>query len=277
MAQCVLVAGNREIRAMKLGLFRKCPFFVFAIFPLILGGCATLGQYNPATGRSEFIFIPTDTEVDMGKSIHEEIVKQYGLSGDTAQTERIRRIGNKLAKISDRQDYQYHFYLLNSKDINAFTTPGGNIYFFTGLLNALKSDEEIAAVLAHEIGHCSARHTIKKYQAALGYNLIGSLVFSQVQMGDAAKQTLSLASNTAVQLAMSAYGRQDEYQADRLGIKYMYLAGYDLNGMIKTLQALEKESKGQRPPLILSTHPYAEDRIQAAEEEIKLAPSKYNK
>lgn len=250
---------------------------MLAFFPWFFCGCATLGQYNPATGRSEFILIPTDTEVDMGKSIHEEIVRQYGLSDDKTQAERIQRIGHTLAAISDRQDYKYHFYLIKSKDVNAFTTPGGNIYFFTGLLNGLKSDDEIAAVLAHEIGHCSARHTIKKYQAAMGYNIIGSLIFSQVQMGETAKKTLALASNTAVSLAMTAYGRQDEYQADRLGIKYMYLAGYNLNGMIKTLQALEKESKGQKAPLILSTHPYIEDRIKAAEEEIKAAPGKYKK
>ena len=168
---------------MILDYFRKYIFLVFIALPFILDGCATLGEYNPATGRSELIFIPTDTEVDMGKSIHQQVVSQYGISNDVAQTERVRRIGKSLAKVSDRQDYEYHFYLLNSKEINAFTVPGGNVYFFKGLLDKLDSDDEVAAVLAHEIGHCAARHTIKKYQAALGYNLIGSLIFSQVHMG----------------------------------------------------------------------------------------------
>ncbi len=240
-----------------------------------LCGCATLGEFNSATGRKEFILIPTDAEVSMGKNIHQEIVAQYGLVTQKAQLDRLQSIGRRLARVSDRQDYQYNFFLVNGKDINAFTTPGGNVYFFVGLLNKLTTDDQIAAVLAHEIGHCAARHTIKKYQAQLGYNLIGSIIFSQVQMGEGVKQTAQLASNAAMQLAMSAYSRQDEYEADRLGVKYMYLAGYNLNGMIETLQVLERESKGAKPPLILSTHPYVSDRIKAAQEEIKSASLKY--
>lgn len=238
-------------------------------------GCATLGEFNAATGRKEFILIPTDAEVSMGKNIHQEIVGQYGLSRQQDQINRIRSIGQRLAKVSDRQDYQYNFFLVNGKDINAFTTPGGNVYFFIGLLSKLTTDDQVAAVLAHEIGHCAARHTIKKYQAQLGYNLIGSIIFSQIGMSEGAKAATQLASNTAMQLAMTAYSRQDEYEADRLGVKYMYLAGYNLNGMIETLQVLEKESHGAKPPLILSTHPYVEDRIKAATEEIKNAPLKY--
>ena len=254
----------------------KCIKFFLALLSLSLSvGCASLSEYNPATGRQEFIIIPTDTEVSMGKSIHQQIVSEFGISPKKDEFNKIKLIGQRLARISDRQDYEYNFYLLNSKEINAFTTPGGNVYFFSGLLNKLKTDDEIAAVLAHEIGHCAARHTIKKYQAVLGYNLIGSLIFSQVHVGEGAKATAQLASDTAVQLAMSAYGRQDEYQADQLGVKYMYLAGYNLNGMIETLEILKKESQGRAPPLILSTHPYLDDRIKAVKKEIEEAPTKY--
>ena len=238
-------------------------FLVLCCF-VLSSGCATLGEYNPATGKKEFILIPTDSEVDMGKSIHQQIIQEFGSAEEGPQAAYIKLIGARVARISDRQDYTYHFYLLKAKELNAFTTPGGNVYFFQGLLDKLDSDDEIAAVLAHEIGHCAARHTIKKYQASLGYNLIGSLIFSQVKLGETAKQTASLAANTAVQLAMTAYSRHDEYEADRLGIKYMYLAGYRLDGMINTLEILKKASQGSKPPLILSTHPYVEDRIKVA-------------
>ena len=244
---------------------------------LWLSGCATMGEFNPATGRREFILIPTDTEVDMGKSIHQQIIQEFGGTEDGVQAHHIQLIGERVARISDRQDYAYHFYLLKKKELNAFTTPGGNVYFFRGLLDKIDSDDEIAAVLAHEIGHCAARHTIKKYQASLGYNLIGSLVFSQVKMGEMAKQTASLAANAAVQLAMSAYSRHDEYEADKLGVKYMYLAGYHLDGMIKTLEMLERESKGNKPPLMLSTHPYLEDRIKAVKDEIPKVSLEYQR
>ena len=243
---------------------------------IFLAGCATLGEYNPATERREFIMIPTDSEVSMGKSIHQEILQEFSLSKNMLQTQRVQAIGQRLSRVSDRQDYAYHFYLVEKDDINAFTTPGGNIYFFTGLLDKLKTDDQIAAVLGHEIGHCAAKHTIKKFQAAMGYNLIGSIIFSQIS-SEAARSTASLAANTAMQLATSAYGRQDEYQADLLGLKYMSLAGYSLNGMIETLQVLEKESHGAKPPLILSTHPYAEDRIKVVKEEIPRVEAKHKK
>lgn len=260
-----------------MSVLKNRPFatalFFELIFIVFVAGCSTL--YNPATGRKEFILIPTDYEISMGKNIHSQIVSEYGISSRQADKERLARIGQRLVKVSDRQDYEYHFYLLDKKDINAFTTPGGNIYFFSGLLDKLKTDDEIAAVLAHEIGHCAARHTIKKYQAALGYNLVGSLVFSQINMNDTAKGTAALAANVAMELAMSGYSRQDEYEADRLGVKYMYLAGYDLNGMIETLEVLKRESSGTSAPLILRTHPYLEDRLKAVREEIKQAPVKY--
>jgi len=252
-------------------------FYVLLSSLTVFSGCATLGEYNPATGRREFIFISTDEEVAMGKDIHKEIGKEFGFSNNFFEQARIEGIGKRLARVSDRQDYEYHFHLLSSDEINAFTTPGGNVYFFEGLFDKLTTDDEIAAVLAHEIGHCAARHTVKKYQAALGYNVAGSLIMSQVGASEAAKGLVSMAADTAMQLAMTAYGRQDEYEADRLGIKYMYLAGYHLNGMIETLKVLERESHGARPPLILSTHPYVEDRIKVAEAEITKAPEKYKK
>lgn len=233
-----------------------------------LSGCSGLGTFNPATGRSEFIFIPTDTEVDMGKQMHPQIVKQYPLSTDQVQVSRVQRIGQKLALVSDRQDYAYQFFLLQSKDINAFTIPGGRIYIFSKLEEGLKSDDEIAAVLAHEIGHCAARHTVKKYQAALGYDLVENFIFSQLKVSDFAKQVASMSTSSLMSLVFSSYGRQDEYESDRLGLKYMRLAGYDMQGMVRVLEFLEKGSKDQKIPLILRSHPYLSDRIVAVQKEI---------
>src|SRR3990167_1010266 len=240
-------------------------FLVFGlqslVFSLFLQGCTTM--YNPATGREEFIMISTPSEVAMGKSVHESIIRKYKLSRDPAQIDRVRRIGERAAKVSDRQDYEYHFYLIEEDEMNAFTTPGGNIYVYTGLLEKLKNDDQVASVLAHEIGHCAARHTVKKFQAALGYDLISSLIFGSVPMGEGVQTAAGIAAGTAMNLAMSAYGRKDEYEADRLGIKYMYLAGYSPDGMIKALKLLKQESQDRGAPLILRTHPFFEDRIKA--------------
>ena len=246
-------------------------FLILTVF--FLSGCATV--YNPATGRREFIMIPTDQEVAMGKNIHQQITQEMGLSRDAYKLGKLRGIGERLAKVSDRQDFKYNFFLVDKKDLNAFTVPGGNIYFFNGLFDKLQGDDEVASVLAHEIGHCAARHTIKKFQAALGYDLLSSLIFGSVPMGEGVQTAAGIAAGTAMNLAMSAYGRKDEYEADRLGIKYMYLAGYSPDGMIKVLKLLKQESQDRGAPLILRTHPFLEDRIKAVEEEIKVAPLKY--
>lgn len=227
-------------------------------------GCAT---FNAATGRSEFIFVSTDAEVSMGQSFDGQLSKEYSFSKDQAKVDRLNRIGNKLAQVSDRQDYKYHFKLVDKNELNAFTVPGGYIYFFEGLYDKLSSDDEIAAVIAHEIGHCAARHTIKKFQAGLGVDFVSRVVLGAIT-NETARQLASVGGGLVANIALSAYGRQDEYEADRLGIKYMRLAGYDLDAMIRTFQVLKENSKGPEPPTILRTHPHMDDRIKAVEEEI---------
>ncbi len=230
---------------------------------MFLFGCS----YNAATGRREIIAISTSEEVALGQKAHNGILKEFTLSSDETLNEKVNRIGKRLVRVSDRQDYQYHFYVIDKKEFNAFTTPGGHIYFHAGLLEHLSTDDQIAGVLAHEIGHCAAKHTIKKYQAALGYNFLGNLVLNRI--GGGAQQIANLSSGVIMNLAFSAYGRKDEYEADRLAIKYMYLAGYDIDGMIGVLKVLEQASKGaSKTPLILRSHPYLKDRITAAKQEI---------
>jgi len=233
-----------------------------------LSGCAALGTYNAATGRRELIFISTPEEISMGQTIHQQLMKTEKLSKDQAVIDRVKRIGQKLVLVSDRQDYQYNFYVIEKKDLNAFTTPGGSIYIYTGLLDKLKNDDEVAAVLAHEIGHCAARHTIKKYQAALGYDFVGDIVLNRLNLGSNIKQIASLSSQALSSLVFSAYSRSDEFQADLLGLKYLDLSRYDLNGMIGTFEVLEKEDVKGGAPSFLRSHPYIKDRIKAVKEQI---------
>lgn len=245
---------------------------VFSLFFLLcVQGCSTI---NPATGRQEFIMISTSSEVEMGESVHESIIRQYRLSKNLTQIERVRRVGERVTKVSDRQDYEYHFYVLQDDEMNAFTTPGGNVYIYTGLLEKLESDDQIASVLAHEVGHCAARHTVKKFQAALGYDLVSTIVLGSIGEGTA-RQITELSSNAVMSIIFSAYGRQDEYQADQLGIKYMYRACFNPRAAVETFNILEAGSKGPDVPLILRSHPFIHDRIHMVEEEIKSLEQKY--
>lgn len=234
------------------------------ILILSLGGCSTFQTYNEATGRNEFILISTSEEIALGLSVHKSLEEELKVDSTSQTALRVKQIGYKVASASERQDLTYRFYVIDKDEINAFTTPGGNIYFYTGLLNQLKTDDQIASVLAHEIGHTAAKHTIKKYQAALGYNVISSLVLSQIS--GTAQSALKLSSNTVMGLVSSAYSRQDEYEADRLGIRYMNRAGYDMNATIEVFQVLQRESNGGGTPVILRSHPHVSDRIVQAKE-----------
>ncbi|HLD87981.1 MAG TPA: M48 family metalloprotease, partial [Candidatus Omnitrophota bacterium] len=208
---------------------------------LLLTGCAT---YNTATERNEVILISTSSEVAMARSIHSQISSQNKIISNTDETRRLERIGVRVARVSDRQDYQYHFYLIDSDEINAFTVPGGNIYFYTGLLRRLPSDDQVASVLAHEVGHCAAKHTVKKFQAGMGYDLARNVLVNILALKAPGVQSVAgLSADAVMNLATSAYSRRDEYEADRLGIKYLYLAGFDLNGMIQAFDVLQEATK----------------------------------
>lgn len=257
-------------------LFLKNSFLWLLVLCLLsLTGCAGLRTYNPATGREEIVLLSTEAEVSIGRDLHQKIAKEFSFSTDQEKNDRYQRIANSLAIVSDRQDYTYQFYLIDKDELNAFTTPGGYIYFFTGLFDKLPSDDAIAAVIAHEIGHCAARHVAKKFQAALSVNVLQSLIFHHIPMAEATRQIAGMSTNAALNLVFSAFSRRDEYEADALSIKYLYLADYDLNGIIEAFELLQSESKGPRPPAWLSTHPYIEDRIKVVRQEILIAEEKY--
>ncbi|HNV23381.1 MAG TPA: M48 family metallopeptidase [Candidatus Omnitrophota bacterium] len=256
-------------------IFLEKTFFILFSLSIFLTGCGTI-VYNPATQRKEFIMVSTQEEISMGNNLHTGLLKEFKLSQNKEQIERLSRVGEKVALVSDRQDYKYKYFVLEKDELNAFTTPGGNIYVYTGLMNKLKSDDALAGVIAHEIGHCAARHVIKKYQASMGYDTLASLIFNNVQMTSATKQVLSLSSNVVMSLVFSSYSRQDEYEADRLAVKYLYLSGYDPQGMVATLQLLKKESQGSEGILILRSHPYLDDRIKGVKEEINKVQAQYS-
>lgn len=236
---------------------------ILFIAPILLSGCAT--TYNPATGKEEFIMIGTQEEVSIGQQVARQIEHRFRLSEDPAQIQRVNRVGNKIASVCDRRDLQYYFKVLKNKDINALSTPGGYVYVNTGLLDKA-NDDELAAVIAHEVGHISARHAVKAMQADMAYSVIAGLIFSRI-----GSREVQRGANIAMNLIMLGYSREDELEADRLGVKYTYYAGFDLNGMITFLEKLKQEEK-ERPwdksLVYLRSHPLYSERIAKARAEI---------
>ena len=240
--------------------------FLFLIL-ILLAGCATM--YNPATGRNEAIFISTASEVSIGNGSASQIAKQYTLSTNTSDIRRLEEIGFRIVDVSDRKDLEYKFYIIEDDKVNAFTIPGGHVYVFRGLYELL-TEEELAGVLAHEIGHVAARHIVKKLQAGLGYQFISTIALLAYSKDRESRQKKAAyagyAGATAFNLVMLGYSREDEYQADELAIKYTTAAGYPSRAMIAALLKLkEQEKKGTPVPYILRSHPYLDQRIARLE------------
>ena len=233
---------------------------------LIFSGCVNR-EYNAVTGREDIFFISTEHEINMGRNIAESIARnsEITLNPDPLMTERVISIGNRLASVADRQEVDYTFNVIDEKEMNAFALPGGYIYVFKGLVEKVESDDELASVLAHEIAHIVARHSIKRYQGGFGYNIIQILmVVSNSTVQDANRINAAFG-----QLIMS-YSREDEALADRIALKYLKKAGYNPAAMIDLLQKLREEHRKApiRPYTSYRSHPYIADRIRMVKQEL---------
>jgi len=235
---------------------------ITALILILAAGCATV--YNPVTEKKEIIFIDERSEIAIGAGTAKRLEKQYPLSEDRKAIEYVNRIGQEVARVGDRPNLEYHFKVLDIEQVNAFALPGGFVYVTKALLDRV-DDDELAAVLGHEIGHITARHGIKKLQTQLGYNLISTIVFREGKYKDI-ERAVDLFSG----LISLGYGRKDELASDRLGTRYSYRAGYELQGMISFLKKL-KEMEKREPfvlEILLNTHPPVSERIKVVEEEI---------
>ncbi len=247
-------------------------FLLSAIF--FMSGCAT--EYNVATQSEELIYYDVNKEIKIGESVARGIEKTYRVSQNPDFQERIKSIGSKIAEVSDRKELVYRFNVLEAREekdkedideeVNAMALPGGYIYCFKGLFTVAKpTDDELACVLAHEVGHIVAKHSMKKLQGSMGYMLL-RIIASQVPGAPGLSQGL----DAAFYEMMMSYSREDELLADRLGVRYAKLAGYDPHAMITFLEKLQEinRKKPLRPFSYGKTHPYAPDRIRVVKEEL---------
>lgn len=226
-------------------------FFVCTL--LFAAGCVT----NPITGKEELVLLSEQEDIALGEKYAPEIEKQLSGKVDNATLqEYIDKVGQKVAHVSQRPGYNYHFAALNDKSINAFTLPGGHIYITKGLLVKLKSESELAAVLAHETAHAVARDNAKAMSRQIGIELLLSTLTSD-KTADSAKTIAKLTG----QIIDLRYSRADEKTADLAGIDYMAAAGYNPNGMLETMEMLQKENES-RSIEFLSSHPNPENRTQ---------------
>jgi len=225
-------------------------------------------MYNPATEKKELVFITTPMEVALGQNTAAQVAQQYTIVKDPKDVDRVIAIGDRLAKVSDRTDLKYHFAVVEDKEINAFTLPGGYIYINSGLLE-MTTDDELACVIGHEIGHVAARHIAKKLQTQLGYDILMNVALQNTSV-----RQMQQAIDVTFGLVSLGYSRDDELLSDTLGAKYAYKAGYDPYAMISFLKKLNEKDKSDMGPVFLRSHPYTSQRIQLMEKEIPSIISK---
>ena len=230
---------------------------------------------NPATGDRQFTaLLPASSEAKVGAQEHSKVEAQFGkfMTGPIAQY--VDQVGQRIAQHTEREDVQYKFYVLDTPMVNAFALPGGYTYYSRGLLTLANSEAELAAVIAHEIGHITARHAASRMSQGMLANL-GTAAVGIAAGGDAAKLA-SLGSN----LYMSSHSRGQEHQSDELGVRYLARAGYNPMAMAKFLASLDAQSKLEAKESgksvgfsYFSTHPITSERVQEARAEATKFPA----
>jgi predicted Zn-dependent protease len=240
---------------------------VYLLLISLVSSCAV----NPVSGKQDLVLLSESDEIALGRETNKEVLQQYSVYENQALQTYVQNIGNKVAINSHRNNLVYRFTVLDSKEVNAFALPGGYIYITRGLLSYLKSEAELAAVLGHEIGHVTARHSVRQYSA-------NQLTNIGVALGSIFIPGMNQASTQLAQLFGAAllrgYGREHELEADRLGAEYLARTGYnpqamlDVIGVLKNQEVFEREvaqSEGREPRIyhgVFSTHPDNDTRLQ---------------
>ncbi|MDH4111013.1 MAG: M48 family metalloprotease, partial [Gammaproteobacteria bacterium] len=197
-----------------------------------LGGCAT----NPVTGGTDIVMMSEAQEIELGRKMHPQILQQYGRFDDEQLQQYVSEVGQRIAAKSHRPNLQYTFTVLDGDEVNAFALPGGFVYITRGIMAYLNSEAELAAVLGHEVGHVTARHSVRQQTgstaAGVGAMVVGILTGS----GDLANVV-----NMASSALISGYGRDMELEADKLGAEYLNRIGYEPEAMIDVVRLLKNQ------------------------------------
>lgn len=244
---------------------------VFAIIALV--GYFGATQVNPTTNEKQHISMTVEQEIGLGRQGVAEVYQQYGNeSSDANLTAQVKAVGAAVVKQSEASTspYPFEFHLLgDTQTINAFALPGGQIFVTEGLARLLKTEGELAGVLSHEVVHVVGRHSAEQIaRAQLAEGLTGAAVMATYDPNNPQSAGSAQVAELVSQMVNLRYGREDELEADRLGVKYMTEAGYDPHAMIGVMQTLQSTAEGAQPPEFMSTHPDPGHRIEEIQKTI---------
>ena len=237
-------------------------FGVTILMCLMMVGCTS--EYNLATKEKEYYMHSTSREVDIGRKLHRKIIEKYDVFEGVEENDQVRKILDDLTPHLDRDDVIYEITILDKEHINAFAIPGGFVYLFKGILDHAKNEDELASVIAHELAHITTRHGVKRLQASYGATLL------QIAAMEAGGNVAYGVSAGLTSLFME-HSKQDEFEADELGVKYMQAAGYDPLASISFMETMKREydKEGPKEFSYWRTHPHIPERMANASRSIK--------
>lgn len=254
--------------------FIKAPqlsIYALLVATALVSGCST----NPATGEQSFTaFMDAEDEIKIGAEEHPKMLEAFGGTyDDRALTAYVNAIGQRMVAISELPDLKFQFFVLNDDTVNAFALPGGYVYISRGLIALAEDEAELAGVIGHEIGHVTARHSAQRYSSAMATNIgltavsiLGSVLGAPAGIGNLA--------SFGAQAALQSYSRNQELEADKLGVRYMTQLGYDPSALGDFFSKLEAHTtihakqagKSADNFNIMQTHPRTSDRINQAKQ-----------
>jgi predicted Zn-dependent protease len=237
-------------------------------------------QDNPVTGEAQYIGITVEQEIALGLQAAPQMEQEFDGEDSNQQDQAlVDQVGNQIVQSSPAgaTPYEFEFHLLADQEtVNAFALPGGQVFITRALFDQLQTEGELAGVLGHEIGHVVARHSAEQIaKAQLTEGLTGAAVLATYDPNNPSSAATAQVAALIGQLITLKYGRDDELEADVLGVCFMNDAGYNPEEMISVMQILASLSQGNDPPEYLSTHPNPDrriERIQAAIQNLSSCP-----
>ncbi len=235
-------------------------------------------QYNEVTNEKQHVAISTQQEIALGLQSAPSMAREYGgTSNDPRGQALVSSVGNELVNktVAGKSPYRFTFKVLaDDRVVNAFALPGGPVFITEALLNKLKTRGQLAGVLGHEIGHVLARHSAEHIaKAQLTQGLTGAAVIASYDPDDASSRNSAMIASVIGQLVNMKFGRDDEIESDKLGVKLSSEAGYDPRAMIEVMSILKAASQS-RTPEFFSTHPNPDNRVERIKQAItKLYPN----
>ena len=260
----------------------SAPFRAFLLCALLacvfVSGCATA----PYTGRSQFIMMSESEEMSLGAQASQQVLQQEKEERGTARAARVERIGKRIAAVAERPNFQWEFHTIPSDQLNAFCLPGGKVFVYTALIELTKgNDNELAAVMGHEIAHAIARHGAERMSqsqmAGIGQAVTATAVgvaTGSSAAADAAQSGYGMLAQLGVLLP---YSRKHETEADTIGIILAAKAGYDPRAAVTFWKKMAQANQGKEPVALLSTHPLNSQRIADLEKEMPRALEYYKR